>query len=341
MVSRSALLLAAGAIVSLLVAACGSNATPLGDNAALRSVPTALASPCCGSNPHWVFIADTTADAVDGFDFYGTGNVAPLQMLQGSNTGLTAPQAVQLALNGQIYVGDTGPGGPNIKVYKYLATGNTAPIRTITSSSMTDNPVSLALDRAADIFVAAGTNGVLEFAAGANGSSTPVAIIAGPDTGLTDVIAVDIDKNGNVFALDGPSHAVREFPAGSNGDAAPIRTIMGSKTQLANAVDLRVTSSAQDQVYVSDGHQLIVFGGGKNGNVKPSSTATIVGYSRVLGLQIHDRYVEFSALADSDGSPALVQLPRAPSGPTAPFNVIDGSNTGLMGLGKITIHETQ
>lgn len=341
MVSRSALLLAAGAIVALVIAGCGTNATPLARNAAGLAVPRPAISPCCGTNPHWVFIADTTADAVTGFNFYDTGNVAPLQMIQGSNTGLTAPQAVQLSLQGDIYVADTGPGGPNIKVYKYLATGNVAPIRTITSPSMTDNPVSLALDRAADIFVAAGTNGILEFAAGSNGPTTPVAVIAGPHTGLNDVIAVDIDKSNNVFALDGTTHAIREFSAGSNGDATPIRTIMGTKTQLANAVDFRVTSSTQDQVYVSDGHQLIIFGGGKNGNVKPSATATAVGYSRVLGLQIHDRYVEFSALADSDGSPALVQLPRAPSGPMTPFNVISGSNTGLMGLGKITIHETQ
>jgi hypothetical protein len=330
------LLFAAAAGAALIIAGCGTNAGPgsgHGGYGSLAAAPMASASP----NPHWVFIADTTVDAVTSFNWFLDGNIVPSQMIQGPTTKLVSPQTVGTPRNGTVFVGDIGPGGPNIKVYAFGATGDVAPTRTITSPSMTDTPLGLAFDSVQNLWVAAQTDGILEFAKGAKGSSTPIAIIAGPDTGLSDVIAVALDPNNNVFALDGASHAILEFPAGSNGDAAPIRKLTGTKTQLLNAIDFRV--SRHDYLYVSDGHQMLGFGANKNGNVVPSQIATITGYSRIMGIQLHDSNLEFSALADSDGSPALVCMLSSMTGPSTPVRVISGSDTGLAGLGRIKIFD--
>jgi len=333
--SRFGLLFAAGACAAIAIG-CASHAVPVTQASVSRGAlpaPIETGSP----GPHQLFVADATSVAVIAFDWFADGDVTPEQAIQGPNTGLTAPQTVEVDHRGFVYVGDTGPSGPNIKVYSPGATGDALPARTITSSAMTDAPLGLALDLARDVYVASQTDGVLVFGPGVNGMVSPTRTIAGPDTGLSDVVAVALDAANNVFALDGVAHAISEFAAGANGDVAPIRTLAGPDTGLAAAVDLRV--SRTDVIYVSDGHQVLVFPASRSGNGKPSRTIQAIGWSSILGIQIHDSNLEISALADADGTPGLLDMSQGAKGQVVPSRIISGPSTGLGGLDRIKIHD--
>ena len=328
-------LFAVGACAAIAIG-CASHAVPPTKSSVSRNAipaPVETGSP----GPHQLFVADATSDSVIAFDWFANGDVTPEQDVQGPNTGLTAPQTVDIDQRSFVYVGDTGPTGPNIKVYAPDATGDAAPVRTITSSAMTDAPVGLALDRARDIYVASQTDGVLVFAPGANGVVSPIRTIAGPDTGLSDVEAVALDAANNVFALDAAAQSISEFAAGANGDVTPIRTLAGANTGLAGAVDLRVNRS--DVIYVSDGHEVLVFPASRSGNAKPLRSIQAIGWSTILGIQIHDSNLEISALADADGTPGLLDMSQGVKGQVVPSRIISGPSTGLGGLDRIKIHD--
>lgn len=63
------------------------------------------------------------------------GNVAPVQVISGSKTGLNGPSSVAVDAGHNIYVVNSGPSvGGSVTVYAAGATGNVAPIQTIEGS---------------------------------------------------------------------------------------------------------------------------------------------------------------------------------------------------------------
>lgn len=118
------------------------------------------------------------------------GNVAPVQTISGSNTGLYQPETVAFDTRANIYVpnGNGGPGNAgSVTVYGPRANGNATPIRTIDGTrTKLDEPIGTALDGSNNVFVANyESNTVTAYAAGANGHVKPISKIKGSGTGLS------------------------------------------------------------------------------------------------------------------------------------------------------------
>ncbi|MFN2449968.1 MAG: NHL repeat-containing protein [Candidatus Baltobacteraceae bacterium] len=120
-------------------------------------------------------------------------NIAPVTVVTGPATTLSAPMGVALDSAGNLYVADAGAPAARILVFAAPGPGvqNVAPIRSITSASLID-PMDVKVDAAGLIYVVdrgaspSGSSKLLVFSATANGLSTPQADVAlsGADTGL-------------------------------------------------------------------------------------------------------------------------------------------------------------
>ena len=74
------------------------------------------------------------------------------------------------------------------------------------------------------------TASITEYPLDANGDTSPVATISGPDTGLLfGVAGLSVDSAGNLYAatsdVNGSPNAIVVYAPGANGDAAPLRTL--------------------------------------------------------------------------------------------------------------------
>jgi hypothetical protein len=153
-----------------------------------------------------------------------SGTWVPTRTIAGGLTTLTAPTGVAIDGSGQIYVLDNSvTSGPVILVFAANATGDVAPIRTISSFSMT-NPFSIAVSNTS-VYVSDLNSGVLVFPSSANGPSTPARAIGGAATDLVHSYGVGVDATGDVYATNEtpPGYEIMEFGATANGNIAPTR----------------------------------------------------------------------------------------------------------------------
>jgi hypothetical protein len=86
---------------------------------------------------------------------------------------------------------------------------------------------------------------VTEYAPGASGNATPVATIAGPNTGLDEAAGVAIDPSGNLFVTNVSGNSVTEYAPGAGGNAIPLATIEGSDTGLDGPFGIAVAATPQ------------------------------------------------------------------------------------------------
>lgn len=168
-----------------------------------------------------------------------SGNVAPIQTISGSYTGLNAPRGIAVDAAHNIYVSNDAPYGKHsVTVYAAGSTGNVAPIREITGKKTQFSPnytFGIALDGAGNIYVANyGT--VLVFAAGATGNVAPIGEIMGKHTRVSGATGVALDSSDNIYVNNtnyplGPSY-ITVYQAGENGNHRPLQIIRGSATRL-------------------------------------------------------------------------------------------------------------
>jgi hypothetical protein len=93
--------------------------------------------------------------AVKVFPLAASGNVAPTRTIAGTNTGIHNITGIALDAQGELYVADGGAGtvAGSIFVFKSGATGNVAPIRTITgTNTQITSPSSIAVDSDGTIY---------------------------------------------------------------------------------------------------------------------------------------------------------------------------------------------
>lgn len=158
-----------------------------------------------------------------------TGNVAPLRVIQGANTLLSAPTGMAVDANNNLWVANFGG---ILEEFAAGASGNVAPINTITgSNTQFTNPFSVAIDSTGRIIVPnyAGSN-VAIFAANATGNATPVQNITGF---AGNPRGVGVDSSDNIYVTDG-SNTISVFSKTATGNATPLRTISGGNTNLLN-----------------------------------------------------------------------------------------------------------
>ena len=172
------------------------------------------------------------------FSPISNGNVAPIEIIEGSKTKLQDPNGIVLDASGNIYVSDDDN---YIDVYPAGATGNVAPTRRIKGAlTKMATPLGLALDSSSNVYVANNEhNNLTVYSSGANGNVAPVQLIAGGKTGLTNLHGVAVDSSENIYATNGgeprscPNCSfVAVYAAGATGNVSPIRGIRGSKTGL-------------------------------------------------------------------------------------------------------------
>jgi hypothetical protein len=75
---------------------------------------------------------------------------------------------------------------------------------------------------------------VVEFSSTTNGSSVPLAAIAGPSTGLLRPAGVMVDDAGSIYVANTAGNSITAYASTARGDDLPIRTIRGPHTRLSS-----------------------------------------------------------------------------------------------------------
>jgi hypothetical protein len=150
-----------------------------------------------------LYVANSETETIDIFP---AGSSTMQAQIGGSNTGLGAPGTSALPANTvavdasrNVYVFDAKTA--TISEFAAGATGNVAPIRTISGSNTGldgGNGFSFGLavsKKSGEIFVSnPGSNAILGFAATASGNVAPIQTIAGSATGLGDPLGVAVTE---------------------------------------------------------------------------------------------------------------------------------------------------
>jgi hypothetical protein len=169
----------------------------------LCCIPIAMTVDSSGS----LYVAGSGAVAV--YPSTANGSATPTALIQGSATGLNSDNDIAVDSSGNIYVTNYFPQYYIITVFAAGATGNVAPVRTITlpSSSIV---TGLAVDSSGDLYTIENqlpTNGpfstgasIVEFAPGASGAATPIKTITA--SALTDGFGLSRDSAGNLYLVN-------------------------------------------------------------------------------------------------------------------------------------------
>jgi NHL repeat len=183
-----------------------------------------------------LYVAKANSSAVFIYAPSANGNVAPIGIIQGSQTGLDEPYGVALDASGNVYVANAG--NSSVTIFAAGTTGNVAPTRTI-SGTHTElaGPHQLVVDSSSNIYVAnsaydSGKGSLTVYAAGANGNIAPIEAIEGSKTMLDGVDGIALDGSNDIYAANGDNNSITAYAAGASGNVAPINTIDGAKTGL-------------------------------------------------------------------------------------------------------------
>jgi hypothetical protein len=184
------------------------------------------------------------------------GNVAPIRYFptkQGGavNTGLDEAGALAVDSHGYLYVTalvadhTTSSTGVAIAIFSPSQNGDVVPAREIYGphtgfyedpTAGTFKQLNLALDTSDNIYAVVSTgvlgDSIVEFAAGANGDTTPLRTISGASTTFLnlELFGVCLDTSGNLYlntrnnSLISGATAVIEFTPTASGDVAPVMT---------------------------------------------------------------------------------------------------------------------
>jgi len=123
--------------------------------------------------------------SVTVFSRTANGNVAPLRTLSGASTGLAGPIGLALdRTNDEVFVTNVSPGTPTVTVYARMASGDTAPLRTLGGPSTGFNyPVAAFVDLVHQELVVSNQSGnsVATFHRTDSGDTAPIRSFQGTD----------------------------------------------------------------------------------------------------------------------------------------------------------------
>jgi sugar lactone lactonase YvrE len=145
----------------------------------------------------------------------------------GSNTvplPITTPLPPQM-----LWVSNDGANA--IQEFSLTASGAQTPVATVGGAATGLNaPFGIAFDSAGRLYVAMQGFGAVPpairvFAAGATGNATPVQVISGAATTLSQPSGLTIDAAGNIWVADQATQTLDVFASTANGNVAPLRTV--------------------------------------------------------------------------------------------------------------------
>jgi sugar lactone lactonase YvrE len=241
------------------------------------------------------------------------------------------------------------------------STGDIAPVALPTDLA---DPSGIARDASGRLYVTnRGSNTITVYAANANGSVPPIAVIGGSITKLSSPTGIALDASGAIYVVNnfGNSGSVTMYPplGKSMGilDEAPVATITGAKTLLAKSSAITVDSQKNIYVANSAGGPVVpkqnfdigtvtVYAAKSNGNVAPMATVSgaKTGLASPIGIALDSaRNIYVANLYTANignklpiGSSITVYAAGS-NGNVSPSATIAGSNTGLSYLGGIAI----
>ncbi len=330
----------AAVLALLLIAGCGG-----GSSSGLPPHPASLIYV-----PYFCF--NPSASSIQIFDASAEGAAAPVGVIQGDQTGITAPAAVALDRSGNLYVANAASSSPAILVFAKGAKGNVAPLKAISGPSTQLNlPFGVAVATRGDIFVAnEGASSVLRFDAKAAGNIAPIATITGSDTGFAPPplgpLEISLDLHDKIYVTNVPDDSVMSFAHDADGNAVPVRTIAGDNTELDGPV--QAVFDRHGNIYVSDNtHCYPNCTGAEPFAITvypPRSSGNVAPFRSISGSNTH-LYLPAGIAVDGVGNLYAVNqqdnsvqvFPPNADGNITP-RVIDGSNAGACVARALTVN---
>jgi sugar lactone lactonase YvrE len=261
------------AALVLSITACGGGAVqgpgPGSIGATVMPSPTASGStPSPGTTP-----SPTPAPSAGA-----TTKPTATPMASATPSPTTAPT---VSASTKIYVANHTKNGttqvPSVTVYAANASGNVAPLQTISGANTgLAVPQFIAVDASGNIWVtdqgsANNSGSIREFAPNATGNVAPISTI----TGLNTPEGIFIDAVGDIYVAT--INAINEYAPGTSGaNPTPMNSIgapanaQTNNSGLAGPYGLRVDRSGN--IYVAQEEAIYVFAKGATGNVAPSQT---------------------------------------------------------------------
>jgi DNA-binding beta-propeller fold protein YncE len=183
----------------------------------VRGPKTAMA------DPHGIYVDDTHGEVFVA----NHGNFRPGELIT-SYTAYDARESRQERTGNQFSETARGKFVPSsVTVYDVDATGDVAPLRTITGAlSQIDWPMGVAVDETHDeLFVANnGDNSILVFARTASGNVAPKRVIRGALTGIKGPMGVAVATD-EIWVANFGDHTALVFPRLAAGNAPPRRIV--------------------------------------------------------------------------------------------------------------------
>jgi sugar lactone lactonase YvrE len=215
------------------------------------------------------------------------GNVAPVRVISGPATLLSAPEGIAVDSSGRLFVSSSAPGAPQgaaVLIFAPGSSGNVAPFASIDCDcAKIHTPGAITLGSNGTVYVTTrwnfdtGTAGVAAFTQqdqepaehlnlepivthhptgpptieGYTGQClTPILSISGKKTGISHPGGIAVDPDGNMYVTNDDSNSIGVFKAGANGNVVPSVTIE-SPTSISSPSSVAVDSNGQ--IYVANG----------------------------------------------------------------------------------------
>ncbi len=217
------------------------------------------------------------------------GNVAPVRVISGPATLLSAPEGIAVDSSGRLFV-SSGAAGPAqssnaaVLIFAPGSNGNVAPFASIDCDcAKLHTPGAITLGSNGNVYVTTrnldtGTAGVAVFSQNDQQTSnplnlepilvhnptgppttegyqgqclTPILSIAGDKTRIADPGGIAVDPDGNMYVTNSDSsNSIGVFKAGADGDVAPSYTIE-SPTQVSSPSSVAI--GPDGKIYVANG----------------------------------------------------------------------------------------
>jgi 6-phosphogluconolactonase (cycloisomerase 2 family) len=330
--------------------------TANGDVAPLRIIDfKGLAPNVNGHKRTYGWAVDTVNNEVAGsfqtgsaIYFFNRTTGADIRSIFGPATSMADPHGIAIdTVNNEVLVVNEGhvfgapTQAPSITVFSRTASGNVAPLRTI-SGALTGlvQPKHLRVDTTNnEIYVVNGTpaESITVYNRTATGNVAPLRTISGALTGLNNPAGVHVDTvNNEVVVTNWGNHSVTVYPRTATGNVAPLRTLTsnpgGAQVGIGNP-GATSADTVNNEIAVTNcvSHpRVAIFPRTANGQVAP--TRVLQGQNTRLSRSMHGVAIDSvnnEIFVPSTLEDAILVFNRTDSGDVAPKRVIQGSLTGI------------